>query len=355
MKVTVVRDPDKRLFTYSSAQATAARANAGKRVADLQFVTRPVDAPASVGIGELSLRDLTDFWENPSKFFCRRVLRLSLEGSGSDGADDELFGVDAMTEGLVKSRMLSASLAGTRDSTRELRRFLADGSLPPGEIGASWYNALSTKVAAVLALIPQDIPARSAIIEIERDGWRMKGRLDGIRGDVRFMVRAGNLRAEHRIKAWVEHVAMCAARESGIAGLPSTTVLMGKEGMKGAERIGPVPKALDALASLVTGLLAGHTSPAPFFPQAGWAWFAASRSAPKKKGGKKSEPKDPVAMAKAAFEKESTPWSSMGGDNEDPYIALSFRGDDPMESRYAEFERLTSVLFNAWPSAGDIE
>jgi exodeoxyribonuclease V gamma subunit len=81
------RDP--RLFTFSHAQALAASATAQRAETEPPFV-----APDGVlGLAdasplfELTLRDLADCWMNPSQFFCRRVLRFSLDGDGGGGSD----------------------------------------------------------------------------------------------------------------------------------------------------------------------------------------------------------------------------------------------------------------------------
>lgn len=341
---------DPRLFTFSRAEARAALARSAQGDVDRPFVAAPIEAEAATTRRELTLKDLADLWTNPSKYFCKRVLRLSLDDDRGEIADEELFALDAMTQGLVKSRMLGAGLAGQRDPVRERRRFEAEGLLPPGELASSWYSMLSDGVDEVLARVPGAVPSAPVLIAIDHAEWRLTGRIDGIRGNVRLVARAGNIRPEHRIMAWVQHVAMCAAREAGIAGLPATTLIMGKDEKQDLS-IGAVPDATAVLAGLIGELAGGQCAPLPFFPQAGWAWFEAVRPAPGKKPRKGATPKDPVALAKAAYAKQPSNYDSLGGDGEDAYVALCFRGSDPMGNRWREFERLASLLFSAWPWA----
>ena len=339
---------DPRLFTFSRAEARAALARSTQGDVDRPFVVGPIEAETATTRRELTLIDLADLWTNPSKYFCKRVLRLLLDDDRGEIADEELFALDAMTQGLVKARMLGAGLADQRDPVRERRRLEAEGLLPPGELASSWYSLLSGGVDEVLARVPSVAPAAPVLIAIDHAEWRLTGRIDGIRGNVRVVARAGNIRPEHRIRAWVQHVAMCAAREAGIAELPDTTLLMGKDEKQDLS-IGAVPNATAVLAGLIGELAEGRCAPLPFFPQAGWAWFEAVRPAPGKKPRKGAAPKYPVALAKAAYAKPPSEWDSLGGDGEDAYVALCFRGSDPMGSRWREFERLASLLFSAWP------
>ena len=110
-----------------------------------------------------------------------------------------------------------------------------------------------------------------------------------------------------------------------------------------------MPNATAVLAGLIGELAAGQCAPLPFFQQAGWAWFEAVRPVSGKKPRKGATPKDPVALANAAYAKQANERDSLGGDGEDAYVALCFRGSDPMGSRWSEFERLASLLFSAWP------
>lgn len=339
---------DASLFTYSRAQAFAAQARARGEGSEAPFVTEPLPRPG-LGAGspfELTLRDLGDCWTNPSKYFCQRVLGFSLDGDEMDVSDDEIFTPDHMLQGLIRSKMLGAALSGTRDERAERRRFLADGTLPPQALGEAWHRQLSAQVAAVLDEVPNDVVPVALPFTIEGMGWRLKGRLEGIRGSCRYVVRASTVRAEHRVRAWVEHLAMCAARESGVAGLPGTTVLIGK---KCHDELPQVPNALARLAQLVEAARDCHAAPLPFFAEAGWAWLSASTAKPKKgkKGGAATAPKDPRTEAVRAFHREAGMFGG-GGDSEDPYVILCFRARDPMAERWEEFERLCLTLFGAW-------
>lgn len=352
---------DARLFSFSREQAGAARALAERREVEPRFVTEVV----TPGAGEeaspfsLTLRELTDCWTNPSKFFCTRVLRVRLGDELEDAADEEAFALGYLEQGAIRSRMLSAALAGTRDEEREQRRFLADGSLPPREMGRAWHGALWEEVALVMATIPEGEPSPPTSIALRGDGWQLTGRLEGVRRGARYAVRAGSLRSEHIIRAWVEHLAMLAAVEGGERTLPDTTVLVWRTGEKAMRAtFGPVSHAAARLSQLVMAAREGLRRPLPFFAQAGQAWCEAAlaplpsgkRRAKKAATGERDDPRE---SATTAYHKQPSEYSS-GGDAQDDYVALAFRGIDPMEERWDEFEELAGRLFDGWVEAQEV-
>jgi exodeoxyribonuclease V gamma subunit len=336
-------DRDQRLFTYSQAQAKAAAQAAQALKDDDLFVVPGATTPAAVIGREVTLKDLVNFWRNPSAYYCNKVLSIRLDNDGKDLADEELISPDNLIQGSVKSQLLRNALGGKTVPARERSHLIAEGLLPPRELGSAWHAKLAGVVAEVLKAVPGDKASPPVPIVIEREGWRLTGSIDGVRGAQRVVVRAGTFYPKHSIGAWVEHVAMCAARECGIEGLPGTSLLIGKDGY--AESLIPVKNAVAVLEALVAEMMNGLVSPLPFFPQAGWKWFEATRDAKEQdEDGEGPPTEDPFGKAQAAYDEEPSDHSS-GGDGQDPYIALCFRGVTLLGERRGEFERLATVLF----------
>ncbi len=344
-------EPHARLFTYSRTSASAARASAARSEQDSLFVNTSIDAEVRES-DPLSLHDLVRCWENPSRFFCQQSLRLSLYAADDAASDDEPFALGAMHQGGVKAKVLAASLAtatAARDNDRIRRRLRAGGELPLAALGDAWYRKLSSEVDNLLPGIPRIEPERVAF-DLQIGSRIVACRLDQIRGDERFVVRAGGVRPPHRIRAWIEHVAMCAARESGVEGLAAFTVVIGKKkngSPDEVERIPPIAGASDLLCSLIQASDAARHTPLPFFANAGWEYFDAMRPPAKKS---RSAKRTPFEAARSAYHMPPG-FNGMGGDAQDPYVALCFRGIDPMESRWEEFESLAKLLFSRWPIA----
>jgi len=355
---------DARLFSYSAAQARAARARitrarrpAGDAEVEPAFVDAELEPPVGdEGRFELSLRDLGECWRNPSRFYCTRVLRFSLDERDDALVDDDIFSPGKMEEGLIESRMVATALNLSRDPVREVQRLLADGSLPPLAIGRAWHGKLNEEVAEVLAKVPLEAPVATIPIKLSGDGWRLTGRVDGVRLGARYVVRPGKVRPEYWVRAWVEHLVLCAAREAGVVGAPEQTIVVGKDEQR---VLGPVSNATRVLASLVVATRNAYRAPLPFFPQAAWAWRDVMYPWPKKskRGGRSADLSSSEASAKAmakardAFLLESSRFSPIGGDHEDPYVALCFRGAAPMDERREEFVQLAHLVFGAWPSS----
>lgn len=338
---------DLRLFTYSRRNASAAQASAAPAVADYPFVV-PCEIPVNTSgaVCELTLNDLVECWCNPSKFYCRRVLELSLGADAPDVEDDEPLALDAMRQGGVKAHMLKSALSGARDADRERQRLIAAGDLPPGALGDAWHEQLWSEVGEALDNAGDLSTPAAAPIDIQGAGWRLRGRLEGLQQNRRLIIRAGSVRADHYIKAWVEHVVMCAARQQGTQGLPANTEIVTSK-RKSPERIVELPNAIGHLDSLVGAVRRGLVEPLPVFPQAVWAWWDAVR--PK---SRRSAPKDSWDEAVKAYSKEKSTFTLVPGDAFDPYVALCFRGAEPMKERQAEFEALANVLFAGWKSLG---
>jgi hypothetical protein len=67
---------------------------------------------------------------------------------------------------------------------------------------------------------------------------------------------------------------------------------------------------------------------------------------------KRKSVKDPRSAATKEFHRQSGDFSPMGGDCEDVYVELCFRGVDPMVSCWDEFESLARTLFDPWVALG---
>ena len=335
---------DPRLFTFSTAQARTASASRQERAADLAFVTTPIvpAEPATALTFELTIDELADCWCNASRYFCRHALGFTLASADADGGDDELLTLSRMEQGSVRSRLLAAGLRGDSDPARDLRRLQGAGELPPAQLGAAWNALLREKVDAVLKQLPPDA-ARQLPLRVADGDWRVSGTLDGVRGDSRHVVRAGKFRAAHEVRAWVEHVVMCAAAQQSGGAVPQHTVLLGfDQKARECDRFVAVPDALTVLGALVSEARRGRQAPLPFFPQAAVKWRDAQLGNLKVRKGKL--PKDPRHEAVLAFDSVGG-FGQPGGDHTEEHVALCFRGQDPMTDRWDDFEALATTLF----------
>jgi exodeoxyribonuclease V gamma subunit len=338
------------LFTFSKQHAAAAQVSNSTDRSEPAFVESALD-PAmftDADIHQLSLRDLTDCWQNPSQFYCTRSLRLWLQQDAGDAQDDEPFTLDALNAGSVRSRILAQSLVSAecvRDNERLRERLEASGELPLDALGAAWYAKLRADVDNVLVAVPKVTP-EFARLELALDEWQLTGGFDQIRGAERIVVRAGSVRPEHYIRAWIEHLAMCAAQERGASHLPRTTRVIGKK-KADCMTLDPVSNASRILLELLRATRSARSAPLPFFANAGWEYLQAKL--PPKRASKSAVRKDPRAAAIKGYESNRSAFAVVGNDEDNPYVQLCFRGSSPVRDRWDEFESLANLLFGEWP------
>ena len=328
---------DEALFSYSRAMergAHAARTGA--------YVLAPTEVSAASPPGpseEIRLKDLTDLWENPAEFFCRQTLRLTLPEQDVAATDLERFALSPKDRGLLRHLLVQRVLTGSYDPGRELQRFLADGLLPPGALGRAIFKEIVAEVEPIRARVA-GLALTSASVLIQGEGWHLRGTLDGLTSTDRIILRAGPYRAKHRIRAWVEHVVLLAAAQTGHQ-VPQSTLLIGKEKDEDGDGVthhlatqASCPTVADPMALLDQWggtLREARTRPLPFFQQAGAAWLDSMR---------KGKGTDPLAAARKQFT-DGYNWS---GDESDPYVALCFGEDDPLAAHRETFERLATAL-----------
>ncbi|MBX9929435.1 MAG: exodeoxyribonuclease V subunit gamma, partial [Gemmatimonadaceae bacterium] len=296
--------------------------------------TRSVNA-----VRTLSLTQLVTFWSHPAKWYCNEVLRFWLPSDLDVGSDDETLVLDQMEHGIARANLLQRALAGgaiAEDALRE--RMIAHGALGPGALGAAQLTAISAEVTEAIAGI--DPAARRAPVEVRLHGaqWELSGSLDGIFGDVRYIVRGNSLAADRHIRALVEHLVMCAAAEQPGATVPTRTLIRyGKNGKRLELVLERVAGAMQVLEQWIDALAAATVAPPAFFPAAGIAWYETITSEKKGAG-------DPYAKALDAFEREG--FKGADGDAFDPYVRTLFRDDVSLSTHRGEFERLASLLFS---------
>jgi len=330
---------DVTLFTFSHAlaQATVQPQTASDVFAPV--VIDPAILPSASE--EVRLDDLIKCWENPAKWFCQRMLQLRLLQTDLEEADHERFALHHLQAGLIKSQIIRRTMAEDETLDHHRMRLLADGALPPGALGCAWYSTLAQEVAGVQEAV-RPLRTRSAAIMIQGNGWFLRCTLDGIMERDRIIVRAGDFHPKNRISAWIEHVVLCAAAQSGhLVPRLSTLIGIGPKAKRAAKRGGTakpsthtieeVPNAIALLDRWVQVLRDARTRPLPFFPKAGAGWLDA----------RCAEADDAPILA--ALDAYRTGDFSEGDDN-DPYIALCFRGLDPVIEQQASFETLASTL-----------
>jgi exodeoxyribonuclease V gamma subunit len=338
-----VSTDDPRLITFSPMAGRASGAAAAK---GFPFFVDTVPDLVTDNVAEISLRNLTGFWSNPSQWFCEQVLRLRLPDAGeTDSPDSELHWLTKLKQGGVRADMLRAVMSGRRDAEWMQRQMVATGKLPPGALGASWFTRLEDEARPVIDALPAGARTSAALTVLGTD-WRITGAVEGVIENARYVVRTGSVSARHRIVAWVEHVVMCAAKQQDAA-VPGTTVLMYPDSKKEnaiAESMVEVPNATEILDSWIGAMHDARRAPLPFFPNAAEAYRASMVHNTRIALNPKSRAKTQLPIAKAAAAFTGNDFGAPG-DESDLSLQLCFRDTLAFEAFEAEFVRLTTMLF----------
>ncbi|WP_188860414.1 exodeoxyribonuclease V subunit gamma [Marinobacterium nitratireducens] len=307
------------LFSYAAQWLPAAgAAAAGER----PFCAAPL-APETVAT--LELEELLAFFRNPSRHFFQRRLRVSFRDLAADALDEEPFVLDNLESFGLRARILAAQLDG-RDPEALAARLRAEGGLPVGTAGDRLYRQLSAEVAPLAqALIPQlQGPALRAELDLEIDGTRLTGWLDGIRGSRLLRYRPGGLKGRDHFLGWIEHLAGCAGAGTAELGYFGVEPKKGVQ-YAGFRRLSPVAAQAE-LAKLLEAYREGLCEPLPFAPNSAWAWL--------KQPDKERALRDAEGVFSSGY--------NQPGEGDDPYIARAYGDFDSIRDRMLV---LTETLF----------
>lgn len=206
-------------FSFDRAELDGARAAAGPKRRPEPAVRGPVAAPDEPDV--VPLADLVTFVKHPARAFFRRALGLRF-ADADDGPGDTLpVEPDGLRRWAIGNRLLHDRLAGldlTTCQQAEWRR----GELPPGALGGRLLTEIVEDVEPLVRLAGElrgGHPAGAVDVSVEVGGSRVAGTVGGVHGGadgggggVLARVEFSRIAPKHRLAAWVELLAVSAAR-----------------------------------------------------------------------------------------------------------------------------------------------
>lgn len=196
-------------FSFDPSALAGARRALGPRRPPPPFLPGPLPAPAHPG--DVDLADLVAFLEHPVKAFLRQRLGVGVPGEGDDVEDALPIALDGLQTWDVGERMLTARLAGV-DSGRFTDAEWRRGTLPPGPLGRHVLSDVSRKVGDLVAESPRPGPPRTVDVRVDLGGGRtLAGTVTGVHGAAVLRSTYSRLNAKHRLRAWVQLLALAAA------------------------------------------------------------------------------------------------------------------------------------------------
>ncbi|WP_345217144.1 exodeoxyribonuclease V subunit gamma [Georgenia halophila] len=211
-------------FSFDAVAWKAALAGRGERKGQAAFLSEPLPAePApDSGPAQVDLDDLVTMLEHPVRWFLRKRLQVSLAGEIADVEDRLPLSIDGLTTWEIGDRLLAARFAGVepdRALTAEWRR----GQVPPKQLGYATLVGVRDQVIPVgNAAVRYAVgPARTVDVAVDlrardltRDGGpgvELTGTVPGVHDHTVVRAVFSRLGPKHRVRAWVQLLALAAA------------------------------------------------------------------------------------------------------------------------------------------------
>jgi exodeoxyribonuclease V gamma subunit len=316
---------DERFFSYSEANAEASRStNVTREPVMRPFITDPlpqIEEPNR----NLELRDLIDFWRNPSKYFLRSRLGLTLRKTDDCLSDNEPFQLDNLEQYRIKQELLEEELAADEPLPPEV--FQARGLLPPGVIGELQLRSMRTEVQKLTQVVQSHIGKgqkdEPVDVDLALEAFNLSGKVNSLYGGRCVHFRTAKLNPKDHLRAWIEHLALCAIDDDK----DPHTVLIGKDAVVTFSR---APSARAELKTLCELFWQGLMLPLPFFPASAMAFVAAEVT----KVG------NPDSKARAKWDGAWRKNGKREGEKDDVFISRCFDVTDPLNDRFRELARM---------------
>jgi exodeoxyribonuclease V gamma subunit len=250
------------VFSHDVAALAGAASARGDRRPVPPFLAEPL-APCAEQL--VALDELRAFLEHPVKAFLAQRLGLALFSADDDPADGLPLELSSLELWAVGDRLLRARLSGA-DADRCRQAEWRRGTLPPGPLGRALLAKLDVEieplVAAGAALRVGDPSSVDAVAALP-GGRTVVGTVGGLHGHTLVSVEYSKLAAKHRLRAWVQLLALTVAQPEH----PWQAVAVGRAQRGGPLRatLGPVSPgvAAAALADLVRLREEGLCEPLP--------------------------------------------------------------------------------------------
>ncbi|MGF1645924.1 MAG: exodeoxyribonuclease V subunit gamma [Kineosporiaceae bacterium] len=285
--------------SFDPVARAGAAALLGPRAVPEPFLPGPLPPPAGDAApgdalaGDVPLDDLVAFVEHPVRAFLRRRLGVSLTDFGDDLLDEVSVDLAPLDRWRVGDRLLRAVLRGD-DPAAGVRVERLRGLVPPGDLGGRALLDVARDVAAVARAARPWLVGEAAVVDAVVDlptGVRVSGSAPGVHADqgARTVLRVeySRLRAKHRLRAWVQVLALAAGARgaTGTSVWRAVTVGRGRPRRPGETVPGQSPPvavsvltapdpdtAADVLADLVALRRSGLTEPLPIAAEASAAY-----------------------------------------------------------------------------------
>jgi len=253
-------------FSFDRASYAGARAMRAPRRARPAFLAGPLAEPAPPDL--VTLHELVEFLEAPVRGFLRQRLDLTLLRELEEQPDAIALETGPLERWTVGDRVLRSGLAGV-GRAEVVRAERLRGDLPPGALGAAVLDRVADEVEVLVGRTSglRAGPAQAVDVTVDLPGGpRVAGTVPGVRGDRVVRVEYSRLGAKHRVRAWIQLLALASGRPG--PAWCAATVGRGSDGPVMSALAAPAPeRALELLGTLARLRVAGLREPLPLAPR----------------------------------------------------------------------------------------
>ncbi len=177
------------------------------------FLSGPLPGGVPTGRGDtVELEKLVRFLEHPVRGFLQQRLDLRTADEEEQPSDAVPVAPDKLEEWSVGDRLLRSGLRG-RSGRDAVSVELLRGELPPGRLGHGVIDPIADNVAAILEKTQRMLSVDAQTIDLSvtlPSGVTLAGTVPRVYGDRPIRVEYSKLSPKHRIRAWVQLLALAA-------------------------------------------------------------------------------------------------------------------------------------------------
>lgn len=307
------------LFSYSKQYSRAADILQRGEKQSRQFFSQPLEAPEAQD-KTISLEALCGFFRMPAKSILKDRVGVFLDEYTEAMDSAEAFSLGGLERHVLAGKMVEKRVQG-RSSLDLYALAKAQGELPHGNVGAFAFNQLENQISpfarkaeAMLSEANQRLDAHVMAGE-----WKIHGRLAPLGPWGLILHRTASAKAFDRLNAWIRHLFLCAVRP----GFENQSLFAGTDAIYYYNNV-EQKEAVTRLAVLAGVYDKGMEFPAPFFPEASFAYAQSMFKT------------DDVGQAMKAARSKWGPDFFGRGEALDSYAALCFEGRDPLSREFRD-------------------
>jgi len=237
------------------------------------FVSKGLEDLTEDQESPIRLRDLVEFWQNPSAYFIARRIGICIWDQENLLPENERLDASPLEDSKLKNSILNiVSEAETSSFNKDdnFEKARKEGLLLPGQLGTSLYSSLHAEVSMLFARSGEDfsLPPKTQSSRGIIRGYEIEGKITAI-NNKQLILSSSKLKGKHCMEGLILHLFANlfgqpeGAFETMICATDRSYILKPPQGNA----------CLEALEDLVNLFAKGRKKPIPFFPNCTLAWM----------------------------------------------------------------------------------